>query len=171
MKKRILIIGGILFSISIIQTTLLEYFEIANIKPNLFLVFIVAVALQRDEVEAAVTGLIAGLIFDIVIGKALGLHAMLGMITAYTMGTINRKLYRENIIVLTLFTFAATCIFELLFYLMTFIVKGYGDIFMALSLIIIPEAIYNSVISIIVYPLIVRLYEGLDRLDRIHTRL
>ena len=153
---------GILL-ICTLQTTVIEYVKIFNIKPNLLLVYIVSVSLVRGNTEGAVTGLISGFIMDCLSGRIIGYYSLLGMYLGLSTGSINKKIFRENFLVAAFFAFVATIVYE-------FIVMFTGlyipavfsrsaqpeDLLFALRNIILPEAVYNSVISIFVYILVTK---------------
>jgi rod shape-determining protein MreD len=144
----------------------LDYIKIYNIKPNLLIVFVVSVALLRGNVEGAVAGFLVGLSQDITSGKILGLYSLLGLYLGLIMGSVNKRLYRDNFLVVIFFTFVSTGVYELVVYSIGMFTKGYTDLLFSLRWIILPEAIYNSIISLFVYAVVIKLNEKFESVDK-----
>lgn len=151
-----------LFVIALIQLTLIDYISIFNIKPNIFLCFVVSIALLCGTLEGAIIGFFAGLIQDITSGKIIGLYALLGLYLGIVMGAVNKRLYRENIIISIFFTFISTIVYELIVCLSMVISGNQIDMLYALWNIILPESVYNSVIGIPMYIIATRLSSQLE---------
>ena len=69
MSVKVLIYMICILVIGLLQSMILEYFEVFDIKPNLFIVFIISVSLTRKKVEALTIGFFIGFIQDIISGK------------------------------------------------------------------------------------------------------
>jgi rod shape-determining protein MreD len=157
----------------ILQTTLLNYIEIFGIKANLILVFTICTALLRGGTAGAAAGFFTGLFQDILTGKALGVYALLGMYLGLLAGSINKRLYKENLIVIFFFTFSASVVYE-------FAIFGFGvlgpallgtssdstGIIYALGRVILPEAAYNSVLAVFIYLFLTKLLKVPEPTDR-----
>ncbi|HOA98100.1 MAG TPA: rod shape-determining protein MreD, partial [Acetivibrio saccincola] len=67
---RIKIIGYTLMMVifGLLQSTVLDYLKIFNVKPNLLMVFIVIVAFLGNNIEGAIVGFFSGLIHDMISG-------------------------------------------------------------------------------------------------------
>lgn len=164
MKIRILVYTFVILLIATLQCTLLEYVRVFGVKPNLILIFTISVALLRGNVEGAAVGFFAGLSQDMLTGKVLGVYALLGLYLGLLIGSVNKRLYRENILVIIFFSFVSTAAYEFVIYaagvLLPALLSGAPEsayISHALRGIILYEAIYNSVVAIFVYLLVIRL--------------
>jgi rod shape-determining protein MreD len=163
-RFKILIYAVCVYFIMLLQTTVLNYFEIYNVKPNLTIIFIVAIALLRGNIEGAAVGFFTGLLQDMVGGKVIGLYALLGLYLGLAIGSVNKRLYRENYLVIIFFTFVSSIAYEFaVFFLCTVLplaLYGNGgqiDLLMPVKNIILPEAFYNSLISIFIYAFVIKL--------------
>jgi rod shape-determining protein MreD len=146
------------------------FIEAYNIKPNLFIILIVSIALLRGNVEGAAVGFFTGLVQDLISGRAIGLYALLGLYIGFIMGSVNKRLYRENILISIFFTFIATIFYELVVFL-TILISGINTDFIealkkALTTIILPEAIYNGIMSIPIFILSIRLNYRLEDMKK-----
>lgn len=178
MKTKIFIYTICIFVIILIQTSILDYITIYNVKPNLLIVFIVAVALLRGNVEGSVIGFFTGLAQDMVSGKVLGFYALLGLYLGLIIGSVNKRLYRENFLVITFFTFISTVFYEAAVYTIymwsQYVANRFAEMEMDFVFMlkdrILPEAIYNSVISIIVYIFVIKLNDKFENLNKISRK-
>ena len=157
MKIKILIYTLIIFLIVLVQSTLLDYIKIYYIKPNLLIVFIISIALLRGNIEGSIIGFFIGLSQDLISGKLLGFYALLGLYLGLIIGSVNKRLYRENFLVVVFFTFISSVTYEMLVYFLSTFLNGNMEFYYPFKNIVLPEAIYNSIISIFIYVLIIKL--------------
>lgn len=157
MKLKIFVYSVFLILLLLLQSTLLKYVSIYNIKPNLLVIFVVCVALLRGNVEGAAVGFFAGLLLDMTFGRFLGFYTLLGMYLGIAVGSVNRRLYRENYLVVIFFTFAATVLYEAAVYVLSTFMSGNMEFLLPLTIKILPEAIYNSAVSIVIYAIVIRI--------------
>lgn len=154
MKVFIYTIG--IFIIILLQTTVLDYIKINDIKPNLVLVYTVCSSILEGSTGGALIGLFAGLVQDIVAGKILGFYAVMGMYLGAISGLVNKRLYKDNYIVVSFFTFILTAVYEIGVYLLS----GFGNlrpgVLFALKRIVLPEALYNSAFSVLIYYMVTK---------------
>ena len=92
MKKilSIIIIFLTFILIYFLQSNFFTWFNIAGIKPNLFIIFILFIGLFLGKVYGITAGVIFGLLLDLFIGKKLGIN---GMILGFA-GFLRRKFYK-----------------------------------------------------------------------------
>ena len=70
----------------LLQTTFIPYLSIAGYLPDIFLPWLIFVALRRGQIEATVSGFAAGLLQDIVATQFLGLAAFSMTLTGFIAG-------------------------------------------------------------------------------------
>ena len=157
MKLKILIFAICIFAIGLIQSTVLDYIKICNIKPNLLIVFIISFALARGHIEGAVIGFFSGIIQDMISGKVLGFYSLMGLYLGLAVGSVNKRLYRDNLVVAVFITFISTVIYEFAVYILITFIKGQMDLLYAIRGLILPEALYNSIFSVFIYLFVTRI--------------
>lgn len=154
----------------ILQTTFLQYIEIIGVKPNTMVILIVSFSFIRGQLDGAIIGFFGGLLIDIFFGTFLGINAFVGFTTGYLSGIFNDNFYQKNTIIPFILTLCFTFFYEILFYIINILLKGYPNIFYFTVKIILPEAIYTSLISIIIYKLLYYLNKILSKTDRSKRR-
>ncbi len=84
--ERFLRSAGIVLVLLILQTTFIPYLSVGGFLPDIFLPWIVYLALRRGQIEAAVYGFGIGLLQDVAATKFLGLAALSKTISAFAAG-------------------------------------------------------------------------------------
>ena len=174
--KKVLSFIFILISFLIIyllQSNFFTWFNIAGVKPNLFIILMVFIGAFMGKYYGFGIGVFLGLLLDMFIGKVLGLNAIILGLVGLFGGLLTKTFSKDSkmtmIVLITLITFAS----EIVSYIYQMIIFGYGaDILIFLKIIII-EVIFNTLLLIILYPLLKKAGEKLEKIfteDKILTR-
>lgn len=159
MKKAGMVICFILIFIIIylLQANLFAWFNLAGVKPNLFVILVLTIGLFAGKTIGITFGIIFGLVLDLLMGRSVGVSiAMLG-ITGFIGGYLSKNFSKDSRITMITMIATTTLIYEIGIILLNFFINqtqiGLGYIVKNLLL----EVIYNSIITIIIYPLIIKL--------------
>lgn len=157
--KKIGIAIGIFITFLIIyllQTNFFNWFTIAGIKPNLVVILVLCVGLFVGKNIGLSMGIIIGLFLDLFIGRKIGVSAiMLGAIGLIG-GYLDKTFSKESRVTVMLMVIGTTFIYEFGVYsLNAIILETEYEIWTFLRIIII-EILYNTILTIIIYPLIQR---------------
>ena len=122
--------------------------------PNLFVIFILFIGLFGSKIMGTIYGLIVGLFLDLVIGTTVGINMIsLGLIGL--LATIfDKNFSKDSRMTIMVMTMAATAIFEILSYLLNYILVAINLEILNFIKILAIEIIYNLILTIILYPLI-----------------
>lgn len=158
--KKIISVILVIFAFFItyfIQVNIFNTLLIFDTKCNLFIIFFVVIGLFGDKNRGFILGVFCGSLLDILIGKNIGTIAiMLGMI-GYFSGVLNNNFTKESRITQIIIVFFSTIIYEIGIYFFNIVFLGYPlqiSNFMRTTII---EAIYNSLLTMILYSLILKL--------------
>lgn len=166
MRMKIIAYTILIFFAVLIQSSLGASISIYGVKPNITITLIVIVALMRGNIEGAVVGFFCGLMQDSVSGTLIGFYALLGLYLGFVIGSINKKLYRENILIAIFLTFVSTVVYEYLVYVLSTFLRAPLDFIYPMTKVILPEAIYNSVISIFIFIIFIKLHMRFEKFDK-----
>lgn len=155
MKRKLVVYFFIIFLLLMLQTTLLQYTRIRGVMPNLLITLTIVTALVRNSTEGAAVGFFSGFCIDMQFGPVLGFYALLGMYTGITAGSLSRRIYRENVLVVVFFTFVYSIAYESVVFIINNIMSGDIGFTFAFTKVILPEAIYNCAVSVLMFPLLV----------------
>jgi len=166
MKYKVIIYVICILAFLVLQSTFAMSIELFGVRPNLLIVFIISVALLRGRVEGAYVGFFTGLGQDIFTGKILGFYALLGLYLGLLIGSINKRLYRENFLVIIFFTFISSILYETIVFIFGVYLFTKDSYFKALGEVILPEAAYNVIASIFIYILVIKLNDKINETDK-----
>jgi rod shape-determining protein MreD len=119
-------------------------------------------AIIRNNTEGAVVGFFTGLCVDMQFGRIVGFHALLGFFLGIAAGTISKRVYRENLMIVVFFTFVYSIAYESIVFLLSNIINAEIQIIYSFTKLILPEALYNCIVSILLFPLIVKVGKRFD---------
>ncbi len=171
MKYRIGMAALLLYAASFLQAAPIASLRPFGVRLLLPLVLTVVTGLLRGPFESLLMGFLYGLSMDILMGRTLGLHAVMYAAVAWSLTLVNEKLYREKIVLQGAFAVAATLLTEIVFYLVLFLFKGYGAFETVFSQLILPAALLNGLLILPLYPPLARAYRRLDEVDRKRNRV
>lgn len=142
----------------LIQTTLLHYFEVWGVVPNLLLIIVICVSLREpDMLKSIVYSCIAGALLDFSTDTIFGLNTLLCMTFSVLCNLAGRKIFKRKFAVNMLFVFIISIVYEFLYYMMSYATSVRADISSDMINIALPGAVYNTVVSMLIFVLIKRI--------------
>lgn len=172
MKKTLSIILILItfFVIYFLQINLFNWFNIYGVSPNLFIILVLIIGLFIGKKVGLALGIVLGLYIDVVNGKIFGQTALMLGIVGLLGEYLDKSFSKESRITLMFMVASTTIIYEVGIYIIN-IIKLNASIELALFLKILAiETIYNTIITIIMYPIIQRLGEKLESTFKPQTR-
>lgn len=158
MKKVGITIGLILtFIITyLLQANFFAWFNLAGVKPNLFVILVLTIGLFAGRRIGITLGIFFGVSLDFFIGKSIGISAiMLGFI-GFMGGYLDKSFSKDSRITMITMITITTLIYEIGLYIFNHFINSaqISIIFFIKTLLI--EIIFNSIITIIIYPIIIK---------------
>lgn len=155
--KKVLAIIFIIITFLIIyflQANFFIWFNIAGIKPNLFVVLILLVGLFAGKKVGIPIAIFLGFFLDVIIGKSIGISAFMFAIIAFFAGYLDKNFSKDSRLTIMLMVAGSTVIYEIGSYAFNIInLSTYVEI-ISFAKILAIEIIYNTILTIIIYPLI-----------------
>ncbi len=98
MKKILstIIIFLIFILIYFLQSNFFNWFNIAGVKPNLFIILVLITGLFVGKIYGATTGIVLGLLLDFFIGKKLGIYAIQLGLAGLLRRNLQQKLFKRQ---------------------------------------------------------------------------
>lgn len=156
MKKIIINISLIITFLIIyfLQANFFTWFNISGIMPNLFVILILYIGLFTNRTMGLAYGVVFGLILDLLIGKNIGISAiMLGAVGL--IGTIfDKNFSKDSRITVMIMVIGCTMIYEIGVYIISYLLQGINIEILSFIKILLVEIIFNTILTIIFYPLI-----------------
>jgi rod shape-determining protein MreD len=144
----------------LLQTTFLPFLSVGGFLPDIFLIWIVYVAITRGQLEATVTGFVAGLMQDAVTIQFFGLMALTKTIAGFIAGYF----YNDNITEQTLGSYRFVLIVLLasfvhnLFYYGIFLQGIQDSVFLTTVEFSIASSLYTGILALLPMFTFVRKY-------------
>lgn len=143
----------IAFIIYFLQENFFDWFTIAGIKPNLFVIYVLFIGLFSGRNKGIVYGLVVGLMLDIVVGNKIGIYAITLGGVGFASGVFAKNFSKDSRITIMLMVAGLTFVYEFIVYMLNyFLVNINFEIFIFLKILFV-EVIYNIILTIIIYPL------------------
>lgn len=175
MRKTAIVIILILvfFILFFLQVNLFSSFTIAGISPNLFVIYVLFVALFSNQFLGISLGVMFGLILDFVYGRVIGTTAVMLCVIGYLGSYFDKNFSKENKLTIIFMVAGATLIYEFGLYFINSIIIGFEREYFAFIKIVLVEVLYNILLAIIVYPVMQKfgyLIERIFKKNNILTR-
>lgn len=146
-----------LFVAMLLQAGVAPYLAFGEVVPNFLLLVVVTIALTTGPNEGAAFGFAAGLAFDLLGTVAVGPMALVFTIAGYTAGLLHEAMFAEGwllpLTVLAVTAFASEVAYGLVLALLGTDIGFWR----ALVTKMLPAAVYNTVLALLVYPWLARL--------------
>ncbi|MDO8886140.1 rod shape-determining protein MreD [Candidatus Oleimmundimicrobium sp.] len=147
----------VLFIVFLSQTTIVPYFEIGGVQPDLVLIVITICALIEGPVWGSLAGFMGGLLQDLVTIRNMGLGALSKTIVGYLAGLAKKNVVGENLFLPVIVVFLTSLSAQIIYVLFSFLI---GDIIVLRQIffrVIIPSAIYDSLLALPIYLLLLKI--------------
>lgn len=142
------------FLIYFLQANLFNWFTIAGVKPNLFVIYILFIGLFGSKSMGIIYGSVFGIIIDLLFRDKIGTNliglALIGILSII----FDKNFSKDSRITIMFMVFGTTMVFEIVSYFMNYILNSINIEILEFVKILILEVIYNILITIIIYPLI-----------------
>lgn len=141
--------------IYLLQVNLFSWFKIAGIMPNLFVILVLFIGLFISSILGITYGVILGFLLDLFIGKKIGLSAvMLGSIGLIG-GIFDKNFSKDSRITIIIMVVVSTIIYEIGLYTLNYFLAKSSFEIIAFGKILLIECLYNILITIMLYPLMI----------------
>lgn len=154
MKRVIIHISLIVVTILIyfLQANFFSWFSIAGIMPNIFIILILFIGLFGNKTMGTIYGLMIGLLLDFIIGTKVGINSIgLGLI-GFLATVFDKNFSKDSRMTIMVMVVVATAIFEIICYLLNYLLLATNIEIINFLKILGIEMIYNLILTIILYP-------------------
>lgn len=142
----------------IVQSTILPYISIFGVVPNTTILIIISIAFLRGEYYGGFTGLVMGLLQDIIYSTIIGINGFIYFFLGFFLGKLESKISRDNLVLPLLFSILGTIYYHLMRYVFMFFLStpiAFASIF---SRELLVEIIYNMVFMIPIFKLFNKIF-------------
>lgn len=146
----------------VLQCSVFSALAFAGIIPNLMIILTSSFGFMRGEKEGLLIGFFSGLLSDIFFGGFLGFYALMLMYIGYLNGKFSKIFYPEDIRLPLLLIVISDLSYGIICYVLTFMLRGRFEFSYYFVHIILPEALYTIVVTLFLYPAVLKINEKLE---------
>ncbi|MCI8287758.1 MAG: rod shape-determining protein MreD [Lachnospiraceae bacterium] len=150
----------------ILQCSVFGSLAFAGIIPNLMIILASAFGFMRGETEGLLIGFFCGLLIDIFFGEFLGFYALLMMYIGYVNGKFSRIFYPEDIKLPLVLIILSDLSYGIICYVLTFMLRSRLQFVYYFTHIILPEALYTIVVTLLLYPTVLKVNQKLEAYEK-----
>lgn len=150
----------------VLQCTVFRGLDFGGIVPNLMIILTSSFGFMRGEKEGLIIGFFCGLLNDIFFGDILGFYALVLMYIGFINGKFSRVFYPEDIKLPLALIVVSDLSYGMLCYILMFLLRGRFHFSYYFASVILPEALYTIVVTIFLYPVILKINEKLEAGER-----
>ena len=137
----------LLLIFTILQSTVLCYFEICSIKPDIILIAVIYFALYGGRKFGSEIGITGGLLKDIVSGLPFGLSILSFGGLGFLVGSVGSRLYKESPFTQIILTIGSAVSISLFYYVGSYISRRLPPFSEFFRFIILPSGVYTALVS------------------------
>lgn len=164
--KRKVTVAIIIIVCYLLQSTLFQTLSFATISPNLMIVVASSFGFMRGQKEGIWIGLFCGLCMDIFYGSTLGFYALLYMYIGFLNGYFRKLFYPEDIKLPMLLIGGSDLVYNLMVYFFLFLFRNRYDFGYYFVNIIVPELVYTMLVTIVLYIILLKINQRLERIEK-----
>lgn len=147
----------------ILQTSIFPHLALAGVVPNFLVLITTSFGLMNGSKQGMAVGFTCGLITDFYSGTYLGIYVLIFLYIGFISGLFKRVFYGEDIKLPLVLIAASDLIYGLGIYVIMFLFRRQFSFGYYLFHVIIPEAVYTVLISIVGYYIILRINQWLEK--------
>lgn len=160
--KRSILAALLIGACFVLQSTVFRALDFGGIVPNLLIILTSSFGFMRGEKTGTIVGFFCGILSDIFFGEVLGFYALILMYIGYVNGKFTRIFYPEDIKLPSALIIASDFFFGFSCYVLLFLLRGRLQFAYYFMHVILPEIVYTTLVTIILYPLILFINQKLE---------
>lgn len=153
----------------VLQTTVFQTLSFANIVPNLMVIIVSSFGFMRGRREGMWIGFFCGLLIDIFCGFYLGVYALLYMYIGFINGMFQKRFYPDDIKLPMVLIGTSDIVCNIVIYVLMFLLRSRFQFWYYLKTIIIPEFVYTMVVTILLYYVLLKINQKLEKVEKRRT--
>ncbi len=149
--RNAIIIYLLIIAAFIVQCSLFPKIGTISASPNLLLILAFMAGYSRGKIPGLLTGLFAGLCFDIFFGEVIGFYALIFLLTGYISGIWNKFFYSDNIHIPLILLCCNEFCYCIIAFFFNYVMNGTFDFGTYFLKMLLPEFFFTLVAGMILY--------------------
>lgn len=162
--RRNLFIAAVVLLAFVLQSTIGKWIAFSGVTPNLLVIVVAAFGFMCGTKVGLLCGFFVGLLWDIFFGQVPGFYAMLLMYIGYMNGAFWQIFFKEDIKLPLILILISDFIYGLVCYILHFLLRGRFHFPHYMLYVILPEAVYTMLLTMLIYTPLKAATLGLEEL-------
>ena len=145
----------------LVQSVFGSYLSISGIAPNVVLTVVVAYGLLFGWEVGLVSGVVGGLLLDLMAGRFIGIHVLSLGVVGLMVGLVEEHVFKDNILLAALGGLAGSLVSQGLVVLSLWLFGWQISFFGSLRSTFLPAAFYDMLLCVLLYSRIYKYYQYL----------
>lgn len=152
------LLTGLLVIAFLLQSVVGHFLSIAGVSPDFLLVLVVSYGLLFGWQLGLGAGVLGGLLLDLIAHRFIGLHVLTLGVVGLLAGLVEERVFKDNLLLAPTAGLAASIVSQLIELVVLWIYGWQVPFIASFRSIILPSALYNMGLSILVYGRIYKYY-------------
>ena len=152
--RKVIISAFFVVTCFLLQCTVFRALNFGGIIPNLMVIVTASYGFMRGRRSGLLVGFFSGLLMDIFFGSLIGFYALLYMYIGYLNGIFRKMFYPEDIKLPMILILFSDLLYNLVCYILLFLLNGRFNLGHYVLNIIFPEMVYTMLIGVVLYKII-----------------
>ena len=158
--RRTLLLGAVILTALLLQTTVFAELNLLGAKPELLYLVTIVFAILEGPASGAIAGFAGGMAQDFLLDAPKGITALTLTLLGYTMGMARQYIVTPSPILPVFLVAGGTCAGVVFHGVVSFLLGELDTSWLYLFRIALLSALYNAILTPLVYPLLRRAAEG-----------
>jgi rod shape-determining protein MreD len=160
MTRRVLVTIVIIVTALLLQSTLFWNLKLLGVRPELMYLITIVIAILEGPNEGAITGFAAGLAQDFMLNQPKGITALTLTLVGYAAGLARQYIVSPSPLLPMILVGVGTAAGIAFYQVVAFLLGQLEETFSYAIRVTLLTALYNAILTPIVYPLLRRVIEG-----------
>jgi len=149
----------------ILQITLVPEITVFGVSANLCLIVVCSISFLFGSTSGGIVGFFCGILIDFYYGRSIGLNALLYLYIGIVLGSFNKRIFKDNYLVILFFMIITTFLYEFILYIYGIFTYSQSINFLIFMKNVFIVVCINTILSFFIYPILLKLNLGLE-IDR-----
>ncbi len=160
MTRRVLVTIVVIVTALLLQSTLFWNLKLLGVRPELMYLITIVIAILEGPNEGAITGFAAGLAQDFLLNQPKGITALTLTLVGYAAGLARQYIVSPSPLLPMILVGVGTAAGIAFYQVVAFLLGQLEETFSYAIRVTLLTALYNAILTPIVYPLLRRVIEG-----------
>jgi rod shape-determining protein MreD len=158
--RRILALSAVIVTALLLQSTVFAQVKLLGVRPELMYVVTILMAIIEGPSEGAIVGFAGGMAQDFLLDQPKGITALTLTLLGYAIGLARQYIVSPSPLLPTILVAIGTFAGVIFYEVVSFLLGQLDDPLMFSLRVALLTALYNAILTPLVYPVLRRIFEG-----------